>query len=101
MTLPRPPDPSLIAWLRRSSLLRQPLPLREGVTRWSQNPFALGYSFLATGTTPNPRRALAGADRNGRLIFAGEATEPDHAATAQGACLSGQTAACTILESTG
>ncbi|MGL4236395.1 flavin monoamine oxidase family protein [Tabrizicola sp.] len=79
-----------------------PAPVAAQVTRWSQDPFALGsYSFITTGTSPDTRRALAGADWDGRLVFAGEATEPDHASTAHGACLSGQTAARTILESTG
>ncbi len=79
-----------------------PAPLAAQVTRWSQDPFARGsYSFHATGSSPATRRALAGADWDGRLIFAGEATEPIYAGTAHGAYLSGQTAARTMLEHAG
>jgi monoamine oxidase len=79
-----------------------PAPIAAQVTRWSQDPFARGaYSFHATGTSPATRRALAGADWDGRLVFAGEAAEPRYAGTAHGACLSGRTAARTILEGAG
>ncbi|WP_128514435.1 flavin monoamine oxidase family protein [Tabrizicola thermarum] len=79
-----------------------PAPLAAQVTRWSQDPFARGsYSFHATGSSPATRRAMAGADWHGRLIFAGEATEPIYAGTAHGAYLSGQTAARTMLEHAG
>jgi monoamine oxidase len=75
-----------------------PAPKAAQITRWSQDGFALGsYSFQATGTSPKTRRALAGADWDGRLVFAGEATEADYSGTAHGAFLSGQSAACTIL----
>jgi monoamine oxidase len=81
---------------------RFPTPLSAQVTRWSQDPFARGaYSFHATGTSPETRRALAGADWDGRLVFAGEATHPDYPATVHGAYLSGLTAARTILEHAG
>ncbi|TAG19709.1 MAG: FAD-dependent oxidoreductase [Rhodobacterales bacterium] len=79
-----------------------PAPIAAQVTRWSQDPFTLGsYSFHAVGTSPATRRALAGADWDGRLVFAGEATHPDHPATVHGAYLSGVTAARTILEQAG
>lgn len=79
-----------------------PAPLASQVTRWSQDPFALGsYSFHATDTSPATRRALAGADWEGRLVFAGEAASPDHHGTAHGAYLSGQAAARTVLEVAG
>lgn len=75
-----------------------PAPIAAQVTRWSRDPHALGsYSFHATGTSPDTRRALAGSDWDGRLVFAGEATEPDYSGTAHGAFLSGQTAARTIM----
>ncbi|NMD08835.1 MAG: NAD(P)-binding protein [Phyllobacteriaceae bacterium] len=71
-----------------------PAPLAAQVTRWSQDPHALGsYSFNAVGTSAKTRRALAGADWEGRIIFAGEATEPDYFGTAHGAVMSGLTAA--------
>ena len=79
-----------------------PAPAAAQITRWSQDPFALGaYSFHATGTSPKTRRALAGSDWDGRLVFAGEAAEPDYSGTAHGAYLSGQTAARTIQERAG
>lgn len=79
-----------------------PRPVASQITRWSQDPFAHGaYSFHATGTSPATRRVLAGADWDGRLVFAGEAASPDHHGTAHGAYLSGQAAARTILEAAG
>jgi monoamine oxidase len=74
-----------------------PAPIAAQITRWSQDPFTQGaYSFNATGTTPETRSALAGADWGGRLVFAGEACEPDYWGTAHGALLSGRTAAAQI-----
>lgn len=71
-----------------------PAPVDAQVTRWSQDPYSHGsYSFNATGTTPDTRAALAGVDWDGRLVFAGEACEPDHWGTAHGAVLSGRAAA--------
>jgi monoamine oxidase len=75
-----------------------PAPMATQITRWSQDPFTHGaYSFNATGTTPETRPALAGADWGGRLIFAGEACEPDYWGTAHGALLSGRRAAAEIM----
>lgn len=74
-----------------------PAPIAAQITRWAQDPFTRGaYSFNATGTTPKTRRALAGADWEGRLIFAGEATSPDYWGTAHGALVSGRAAAAVI-----
>lgn len=71
-----------------------PAPVDAQITRWSQDPYAYGsYSFNAVGCTPDTRRALAGADWDGRLVFAGEAAEPDYWGTAHGAVLSGRAAA--------
>lgn len=71
-----------------------PAPIDAQVTRWSEEEFTWGsYSFNAVGCTPDTRRALAGADWEGRLIFAGEACEPDYWGTAHGAVLSGRAAA--------
>ncbi len=79
-----------------------PAPIAAQVTRWSQDPMARGaYSFLPTGTSSNTRRALAGADWDGRLVFAGEAAHADHPATVHGAFLSGQSAARTVMEHAG
>lgn len=71
-----------------------PAPIDAQVTRWSEEEFTWGsYSFNTVGCTPDTRRALAGADWGGRLIFAGEACEPDYWGTAHGAVLSGRVAA--------
>ena len=74
-----------------------PAPVQAQITRWSQDPFSHGsYSFNAVGCTPATRAALAGADWDGRLVFAGEAAEPDHWGTAHGAVLSGRAAAAEL-----
>lgn len=71
-----------------------PAPVDAQVTRWSEEEFTWGsYSFNAVGCTPDTRRALGGADWEGRLIFSGEACEPDYWGTAHGAILSGRAAA--------
>ena len=76
---------------------RFPAPKAMQVSRWSRDPLSLGaYSFNATGCTPDTRRALAGADWDGRLIFAGEACEAHDHGTAHGAVLSGRRAARAI-----
>ena len=76
-----------------------PAPVDAQITRWSQDPFAYGsYSFNAVGTMPRTRVALAGADWDGRLVFAGEAAEPDYWGTAHGAVLSGLSAAQELTE---
>jgi monoamine oxidase len=49
--------------------------------------------FNAVGTKAETRKALRGADWDGRLIFAGEAASPDHPGTVHGALLSGLSAA--------
>lgn len=75
-----------------------PAPTGIQVTRWSLDPFAHGaYSFNAVGTTPATRKALAGSDWNGRIVFAGEACAALHFGTAHGAILSGEIAARTIM----
>ncbi|MGK0226401.1 MAG: polyamine oxidase, partial [Thermoproteota archaeon] len=75
-----------------------PDPIGSLVTRWRSDPFAQGsYSFLAKGSEPRDREALA-APSNGRLFFAGEATDRDFPATVHGALLSGQRAAEEILD---
>jgi monoamine oxidase len=74
-----------------------PAPVAAQVTRWSQDPHALGsYSFNPVGTSAKTRRALAGADWDGRIVFAGEATSADYFGTAHGAVLSGLAAAGAI-----
>jgi monoamine oxidase len=77
-----------------------PDPVGSQISRWRQDPFARGaYSYLAVGSSNKDRRALFGADWDGRLHFAGEATSADHAATTHGAYLTGQAAAQAVLAS--
>lgn len=74
-----------------------PAPRAAQITRWSRDPFAFGsYSFNAVGVTPQTRRNLAGADWDGRLVFAGEAASAHYFGTAHGAVLSGRAAAALI-----
>ena len=66
-----------------------PNPTGYLVTRWQQDPFSYGsYSYMATGSTPNDRQALA-ESVNSRLFFAGEATSQNYPSTVHGAFLSG------------
>lgn len=77
---------------------RFPAPQAAQITRWGQDPFARGsYSYTAVGATPDSRRALAGADWDGALWFAGEATSAGHFGTAHGALISGREAARAML----
>jgi monoamine oxidase len=74
-----------------------PAPIAAQISRWGDDPFARGaYSFMAPGTSPETRAALAGADWQGRLLFAGEACEPTYPSTAHGSVLSGRAAAAAI-----
>ena len=76
-----------------------PAPVAAQVTRWGQDRHALGsYSFNATGTTPATRRALAGADWDGQLWFAGEAASEKYFGTAHGAVLSGTAVARSVAK---
>ncbi|MCC7537296.1 MAG: FAD-dependent oxidoreductase, partial [Deltaproteobacteria bacterium] len=74
-----------------------PDPTGHVITRWTRDPWTLGsYSYLAVGASPADRRALA-APIDGRLFFAGEATNADYPATVHGALLSGRRAAREVL----
>jgi monoamine oxidase len=67
-------------------------------SRWGQDPFTHGsYSYIRVGGGPADREALA-APVAARLFFAGEATNPDYAATVHGAYLSGQRAAEEVMD---
>lgn len=67
------------------------------VTRWHGDEFARGsYSFNAVGSSLKTRKDLA-KKGDTRLLFAGEATSPDHPGTAHGAYLSGEAAAKLII----
>ncbi len=77
-----------------------PDPLGNQISRWRQDPFALGaYSFKAVGTRTKDRKALFGPDWEGRLSFAGEATSRDCPATVHGALMTGEAAAADLLGS--
>lgn len=75
-----------------------PEPLGFQISRWRQDPFALGaYSFKAVGTRAKDRKALFGPDWENRLLFAGEATSRDCPATVHGALMTGRAAARSLL----
>jgi monoamine oxidase len=67
-----------------------PNPVDAQITRWSQDPFALGsYSYAAVGSSREDRVALAAPEADGALVFAGEAASADYPGTVHGAYLSG------------
>lgn len=75
-----------------------PDPLGTQISRWRQDPYALGsYSFKAVGTSEKDRKALFGDDWDGRLHFAGEATSQGQPATVHGALITGREVAKAIL----
>jgi monoamine oxidase len=62
-------------------------------TSWSTDPWTLGsYSYLPVGATPQHRADLA-TPIDDRLVFAGEALDPDNPSTVHGALASGLAAA--------
>ena len=70
-----------------------PAPLDHRITRWSADPYARGsYSFNKVDSTPEMRDQLA-AVVDGRVHFAGEATDRASFATVHGADKSGLRAA--------
>ena len=74
-----------------------PTPVDALVTRWDADPFARGaYSCHVLGSSPAQRDDLA-KSVNGRLFFAGEATERRHYQTVHGAYQSGLRAAHEVL----
>ena len=75
---------------------RLPAVVDHRITRWGQDPWSRGaYSFLGPGASSATRRMLA-RPIDGRLFFAGEATDTEHPATVHGALASGQRAAAEI-----
>lgn len=75
-----------------------PEPRQVIITEWDKDEFSQGaYSFYKVGSGPEHRRALARSLKR-RLYFAGEATNVEHFATAQGALLSGIRAAKEIAK---
>ncbi len=76
-----------------------PSPVDALITRWASDPYARGaYSCHVVGSSPQHRDDLA-KSVNGRLFFAGEATERKYYQTVHGAYLSGLRAANEVLRS--
>lgn len=74
-----------------------PKPTGSLVTRWGTDQFARGsYSFIAVGSSPDDMHAL-GEPVGERLLFAGEATNPEWFGTVHGAYLSGLREADRVL----
>ncbi len=74
-------------------------PTRGLVTRWDTDPWSLGsYSALPVGSSPDVRETLEAAVIAGGVVLAGEHVNPAHAATVQGAYLSGQHAASLLTK---
>jgi monoamine oxidase len=89
---------SAVAALRAMFGSAVPDPVGAQISRWRQDPFAHGaYSFKAVGSSRKDRKALFGADWDGRLFFAGEATSADQPSTVHGALISGRGAASAVL----
>ena len=89
---------SAVAALRAMFGSAVPNPVGAQISRWRQDPFALGaYSFIAAGTSRKDRKALFGAEWEDRLFFAGEATSADQPSTVHGALLTGRAAALALL----
>jgi polyamine oxidase len=74
-----------------------PAPTGSLVTRWGTDQYARGsYSFIAVGSSPDDMHAL-GEPVGGRLLFAGEATNPEWFGTVHGAYMSGLREADRVL----
>lgn len=88
-------DPQSVEQVRTA--LGAPAVTGSLVTRWGTDRYARGsYSFLAVGSSPADQDAL-GEPASDRVLFAGEATYPEHFATVHGAYLSGLREAHRIL----
>lgn len=97
----RMPDAAVVASalseLRRCYPTKNiPAPSGYLVTRWGQDPYALGsYSYIRVGSSPSYREEL-GKPWNS-VVFAGEAISTQFPATLQGAFSSGEDAAKKLL----
>ncbi|PWA91175.1 Amine oxidase [Artemisia annua] len=75
-----------------------PEPLQAICTRWGQDQFSHGsYSYVGIGASGNDYDILAESIGNGRVFFAGEATNKQYPATMHGAFLSGLREAANML----
>jgi hypothetical protein len=68
------------------------------VTRWEEDIYTRGaYSAFNLGTTNQHVDVIQSSEWDGRLLFAGEATELDHMGSVHGALMSGKRAAADVL----
>ncbi|XP_052191763.1 lysine-specific histone demethylase 1 homolog 1 [Diospyros lotus] len=75
-----------------------PNPIQAVCTRWGQDQFACGsYSYVAIGASGDDYDLLSESIGDGRVFFAGEATNKQYPATMHGAFLSGMREAANIL----
>lgn len=75
-----------------------PDPVQAVCTRWGQDCFTYGsYSYVAVGSSGDDYDILAESIGDGRVFFAGEATNKQYPATMHGAFLSGMREAANIL----
>lgn len=75
-----------------------PNPIQTICTRWGSDPLCRGsYSHVVVGSSGNDYDILAESVGDGRLFFAGEATNRQYPATMHGAFLSGLREASCIL----
>lgn len=74
-----------------------PLPVSYKVTNWSRDDFSLGsHSYYKVDGTPSDRATMT-EPVGGSLLFAGEATHPEHPSTLHGAYLSGLQQALKVI----
>ncbi|OUZ99629.1 Amine oxidase [Macleaya cordata] len=78
--------------------IRVPNPVQVVCTRWGNDRFTYGsYSYVAVGASGDDYDVLAESVGDGRVFFAGEATNKRYPATMHGAFLSGLREAANIL----
>uniref|UniRef100_A0A0D6QZQ4 SWIRM domain-containing protein n=1 Tax=Araucaria cunninghamii TaxID=56994 RepID=A0A0D6QZQ4_ARACU len=79
--------------------LEVPDPIQTVCTRWGSDPFSLGsYSHVAVGASGDDYDILAESVGEGRVFFAGEATNRRYPASMHGAFLSGLREAANIFK---
>lgn len=75
-----------------------PDPVQAVCTRWGKDQFTYGsYSYVAIGSSGDDYDILAESVGDGRVFFAGEATNKQYPATMHGAFLSGMREAANIV----